>query len=203
MKKGKNNNLYDVLGVGSDATDSEIKESYRKLAKENHPDKNQGSDSKMKELNHAYSILKHAGKRKKYDEGVNEEDGENSIFPIILNILEHMISANPPNIKVYLKQTKSSWVKAYNIKKSELERNCEKYSQFRKRILEHPENDFITLFLNEQIKSVNNEILFLDKDFKQRTQAFEFFDTYNFSRNKEEDITDRYFKVINVSTTTY
>lgn len=56
---------YQVLGVSSGASDDEIKAAYRKLAKKYHPDLNQGSaeaETKMKEINEAYTILiKHKG----------------------------------------------------------------------------------------------------------------------------------------------
>ncbi|MEG0270751.1 MAG: J domain-containing protein [Clostridia bacterium] len=56
---------YEVLGVSPNATDDEIKSAYRTLAKKYHPDLNGGSaqaETKMKEVNEAYSILiKHKG----------------------------------------------------------------------------------------------------------------------------------------------
>ncbi|MDT7724270.1 MAG: molecular chaperone DnaJ [Actinomycetota bacterium] len=63
--------FYGELGVSSDATADEIKKAYRKLAKENHPDANQGNASaekKFKSVSEAYGVLSDAGKRKEYDE---------------------------------------------------------------------------------------------------------------------------------------
>jgi molecular chaperone DnaJ len=63
-------NLYDVLGVKKDATDKEIKQAYRKLARKYHPDVNPGNksaESNFKEINAAYEVLSDAEKRKKYD----------------------------------------------------------------------------------------------------------------------------------------
>lgn len=64
-------NYYDILGVSENASDSEIKQAYRKLAKEYHPDRHPGdkeSEAKFKELGEAYEVLKDPAKRKKYDE---------------------------------------------------------------------------------------------------------------------------------------
>ncbi len=61
---------YEVLGVEKTASPSEIKKAYRKLAKQYHPDVNQGDDKaqeKFKEINEAYEVLSDEGKRKKYD----------------------------------------------------------------------------------------------------------------------------------------
>lgn len=61
-------NLYDVLNVSQDSTQKEIKDAYRVLVKEFHPDK-PGGDAEMFELvTHAYNILINPETRKNYDE---------------------------------------------------------------------------------------------------------------------------------------
>ena len=62
---------YATLGVAKAATDKEIKQAYRKLARKHHPDVNPGdrqAEVRFKEINEAYEVLGDAGKRKKYDE---------------------------------------------------------------------------------------------------------------------------------------
>ncbi|MGH9304020.1 MAG: DnaJ domain-containing protein, partial [Acidimicrobiales bacterium] len=59
---------YKVLGVSKEATEKEITRSYRKLAKQYHPDHNPGSEDKFKEISAAYDVLGDADKRKEYDE---------------------------------------------------------------------------------------------------------------------------------------
>ncbi len=50
-------NPYTTLGLESNASDDEIKKAYRRLAKEHHPDRTQGDDSKFKEVAEAYETL--------------------------------------------------------------------------------------------------------------------------------------------------
>lgn len=62
---------YDVLGVGRDASEQDIKKAYRKLAMEYHPDRNPDSkeaEEKFKEVNEAYEILSTPEKKQRYDQ---------------------------------------------------------------------------------------------------------------------------------------
>jgi molecular chaperone DnaJ len=67
---------YDVLGVGKDASDDDIKKAYRKLAMKHHPDRNQSkgdeksaktSEDKFKEAKEAYEMLSDPQKKAAYD----------------------------------------------------------------------------------------------------------------------------------------
>src|ERR1041385_2976925 len=61
---------YEVLGVGRDAGEQEIKSAYRELAKRYHPDRNPddpAAEEKFKEASEAYSVLSDAQKRSAYD----------------------------------------------------------------------------------------------------------------------------------------
>lgn len=63
--------FYKELGVSSTATADEIKKSYRKLARELHPDANPGdpsAEARFKAVSEAYGVLSDADKRKQYDE---------------------------------------------------------------------------------------------------------------------------------------
>ena len=60
---------YEVLGVSKDATDKELKKSFRSLARKYHPDKNSDpdADEKFKEIQEAFAILSDSEKRTQYD----------------------------------------------------------------------------------------------------------------------------------------
>ena len=60
---------YEVLGVSKDASESEIKSAFRKLAKKYHPDnKETGDEAKFKEIGEAYAVLSDENKRRQYDQ---------------------------------------------------------------------------------------------------------------------------------------
>ena len=60
---------YDILGVGREASQDDIRKAYRKLAKQYHPDvsKEKNADARYREINEAHEVLKDPDKRAKYD----------------------------------------------------------------------------------------------------------------------------------------
>ena len=68
MTTGKRD-YYEVLGVSRSASEEEIKRSFRKLALEFHPDRNQsdGAEDRFKEINEAYQVLTDSKKKSAYD----------------------------------------------------------------------------------------------------------------------------------------
>ena len=62
--------LYATLGVSRTASADDIKKAYRKLARENHPDRNPGdakAEERFKEISHAHDVLSDTDKRAEYD----------------------------------------------------------------------------------------------------------------------------------------
>ena len=63
-------NFYDILSVSRSASEKEIRQAYRRLARKYHPDVNPGdtkAEDRFKQINSAYEVLSDAEKRKKYD----------------------------------------------------------------------------------------------------------------------------------------
>ncbi len=69
---------YTVLGVSRQASADEIRKAYRRLAKQYHPDRNQGdakAEERFKAVSGAFDIIGDAEKRKKFDRGEIDADG--------------------------------------------------------------------------------------------------------------------------------
>lgn len=59
---------YEILGVSKSASADEIKKAFRKAAIKYHPDKDGGDETKFKEANEAYEVLRDEQKRQRYDQ---------------------------------------------------------------------------------------------------------------------------------------
>ena len=77
---------YEVLGVQKNANKDEIKDAYRKLAMQYHPDRNKTpeAEEKFKEISEAYAVLSDDRKRQQYDTfghaGINQRYSTEDIF---------------------------------------------------------------------------------------------------------------------------
>lgn len=69
---------YRILEISTDASEEEIKKSYRRLAKLHHPDKNPQGEDKFKKISEAYDVLKDPQKRRMYD--LSRRGGAPSFF---------------------------------------------------------------------------------------------------------------------------
>ena len=85
---------YSILGVSKNATDDEIKNAYRELARKYHPDNYQDNPlsdlaaDKMKEINEAYDAIVNSrrGRQNTYDGNFNQ-DGRSSAFPEVRSLI--------------------------------------------------------------------------------------------------------------------
>lgn len=70
MGMGVKRDYYEVLGVGRNATEDEVRRAFRRLARQYHPDVNreEGAEASFKEVNEAYEVLSDPQKRRMYDQ---------------------------------------------------------------------------------------------------------------------------------------
>lgn len=85
-------NPHDILGVKGDASKDEIKKAYRKLAKDSHPDKNNGDDTKFKKITHAYEVLTNPKARRDYEREQAHKARSRNVHPTVDDILKDFMN---------------------------------------------------------------------------------------------------------------
>ena len=91
---------YQVLGVSPNASEDEIRQAYRRLAKQYHPDLNPGDKTaaqKMNEINAAYDAIKNpqAYRQQQAQQQASSRPGSNTASPVIRSTIPSRISSVP------------------------------------------------------------------------------------------------------------
>lgn len=166
-------NLYEDLGVGKDASPEEIKQAYKKLAKENHPDTG-GNTEKFQEVSHAYSVLKDPGKRSDYDSHGEERDQSDQSYHILTGIFETLLSKSedlPPdfNILEEMKNILDQMIRKIRNDRKQINNHVKRYKKLLKRFKRKKAgSNFFVLALEKKIREGTNRV---NSATKARTDA--------------------------------
>lgn len=124
---------YNVLGVSKSATDEEIKNAYRKLAKTHHPDKG-GDKNKFQEIQTAYESLSDVNKRNNYN--IQQQNTSHFPFPFEHPFFKyhnknHTIKKNDNvyNCHITLKDVYTGINKKFRVQRNKICDNCKKICQ--------------------------------------------------------------------------
>jgi len=180
-------NPYDILHVDKNATDKEIKESFKNLAKKNHPDK-KGDESEMQKINMAYSILKDPEKRKHFDEFGNDKfnNKQDKITKNIAELLNIIIENSPSDINYFLDELRKQTVSQKEKVKNELNSKIKKIEKIRNRIIKEGENKMVLYILDDNIRQLENSLKLLNTDIGQKLQAIDIVREYDFEIDDNE-----------------
>jgi curved DNA-binding protein CbpA len=177
------NDLYSTLGVKPDSTKEEIKESYRNLAKESHPDKKTGNTEKFQELQLAYSILGNDEKRKRYDEtGSTGKVGfDSTLSAYIGGILEEIIkSGKDVDVIHIVKEVTRTNIINFNHQLTEINKQEEKVKKVIGRIKIKKGVDLFTPILEGKLKIIEQQKNLIREERKTMEQILEVLNGYEY-----------------------
>ena len=156
------NDLYSDLGVNLNASKEQIKDAYKKLAKESHPDKPTGDTEKFQSVQRAYSILGDDEKRSRYDSTgqTSKPSFESVLSGYISGILQEIInSGKEVDIIDFLKQvTKEQLLQMVKNLKA-LDKKEEHLNKLSESIKIKKGQDYITPIFQENVRMVKSQII--------------------------------------------
>lgn len=176
--------LYEILGIDRNATPDEIKAAYRERAKKCHPDTADGDEEAMQGVNRAYEVLKNPTTRKEYDDNGEEaatKTRQDRVMEHVAKVSAELIAKNPPDIKVALDHLCEAWKRSYTYGRKQKEREKTGLIAFKKRIVNAPERDILSMTIDDAIYLLEADIRQIDDDFEDRMEALKFLDQYTFA----------------------
>ncbi len=144
---------YRILNVSPASTKQAIRKSYRKLASQFHPDKNQSDEAeeKFKQISEAYNVLSNEGKRKEYDQSrkvLHTDSFQAHSFHAKQNTTQNRKTKSPPPPKELLD---ASIVMELNLE--EVHMGCEKQIVFNRMCNNSKEKKQLTIKVPKGIES--------------------------------------------------
>ena len=186
------NNLYETLGVSRTATPDEIKKAYKEKAKQHHPDKEGGSEEKMKEIVQAYETLSDPDKRAYYDSTgkIQTHSREEMLNEMMTEMFMQALSDVGEFYKFQdiIKKAKGIAYKAMTEQRKSLKQAKDELKvldDILKRI--HRKNGLPNMLAHRievQIEGVKIQIAEMDNRLNELTDIHKMFDDYNFNFDK-------------------
>jgi len=157
----KKKTLYDDLAVDKKSTSDQIKKAFRKKAKQTHPD-NGGKSDEFRTIAKAYNILSDEEKRKRYDNGENPDNinqsntHEQQVMSTVLGIFNNIVDQNIDyihnNLFDIIRQTLQANEEKAKIDKNKNQKNIKRYNDILKRIKKKDQSEFFIQLLDDKIK---------------------------------------------------
>lgn len=181
--------LYETLGVESDATDAEIRKAYKKKAQQNHPDREGGDVDQFKQVAHAYAVLNDADRRKRYDEtGSDDNSAAQGAENVIMECFSSAIDQDVPGdivkaIKDHIRKREAE----FKSSKSRLEKKLAKLERHQGRVISKGRNLY-DLVINQKIAGLNQGIQQETDKIDLVSDALTLLEAYTDSAPEEEEI---------------
>lgn len=191
--------LYEILGVGEDATPDELKKAYRKLAKKNHPDA--GGDREVFQAVHAaYSVLSDPDKRSHYDKtGEISDDEPDRSIEIIVSMFNSLLMQDVPLYVNYVDLLKETLEKTLEVLKDKVKADENRRKRFENMVVRFKtkkkgESNILRGVLFSKIKNLDDEIARAEKSIIETERAAELMEGYLFlTDDKPENPTIKFW----------
>ncbi|MBB3610043.1 DnaJ domain-containing protein [Rhizobium sp. BK602] len=156
---------YDILGIGRDASDEQIKAAYRKRAKAAHPDSG-GDTEAFGRLQKAYELLLDPVRRKLFDDTGYDVELTDAVDLQALVAIEKLITdmvldeREPGTFDpvAHMRASLAEEIRKANFSKSELERHSDRIRLHLDRLGERPSKDVVGHMLRARIKAIATAI---------------------------------------------
>ena len=180
MKK----DLYDILKIPRDATPDQVKESYRFLAKQHHPDA-QGDENVFKEISAAYDVLSNPEKRARYDEFGMDDEEMNQVLEMARGMFSAAIDKEPSDIMHEVRKVHIERNTQLESQKDAMKKGIQKAERILDAMEESPENDFIGNMLRKEVVGMEADIQNIIMVGEILNKAMEMLDEYKFAPGLE------------------
>lgn len=188
-KNEQKKDLYDILGIKENATQREIKDAYKKRAKETHPDREGGDEEAFKEINEAYEVLSDEERRAVYDQTGDTEKQDD-----YQRIIEFLLDSILPTIMLAKDVTKVDVIGAIHqyidqsysdALEDELNQNrkIKRIQQFSKRLKLKEDADGENVFksiLDDKEAELERGLLYCEREKAFLIKAKEFISNYEY-----------------------
>ena len=184
-----NENLYDILGVDSDASEEEIKKAYYKLAKKYHPDINKEDGEIFVKIIIAYKVLSDPSRRKVYDDtgsfDTPETNREEILRKHVFNMLELILSNVSVNIhhnNIFVMMRESIDVEKRTIKNeiSRIQQLIGRCNSMIKRI-ENDDKNILINYLENRKKTFEERIKMCENSLEEGEELKGYIEKFNYN----------------------
>lgn len=174
---------YDILNIPDDATCQEIKDAYRTLSKQHHPDNN-GDREEFESITRAYKVLSNPKERATYDEyGVDSDEIAKRINSAI-GCFKEAVRRDSNNILENIKKLQKESIKELNNQIDDVNKTILIKNELLNRIILKPEKDFIGDYLRKEIHNMVLQIDMLNNAIDGVNSLSELFSSYEFKVNE-------------------
>ena len=174
--------FYTILDLEKDASADDIKKAFRKKAKENHPDREGGSDEMMATINQAYGILSDPEKRSRYDTTGSfgdmpnlEQQAESLIMTMFSRCMASRISGS---IVWQVKQGIAAEHEALKTQSIQMKHQSDMLAARRKTIKAPSAKNLAHMVVDQQIQTINQMLQQKKDQMEIYTKALEIVEDY-------------------------